>query len=64
MDIMTILSILFAFVCIVVGFVIEGGKPIALLQPTAALIVIGGTIGAIGISFPLTTLKSFQRCYR
>ncbi|NOW89457.1 chemotaxis protein MotA [Clostridium beijerinckii] len=61
MDIMTILSILFAFVCIVVGFVIEGGKPIALLQPTAALIVIGGTIGAIGISFPLKTLKKFPK---
>ncbi|NRT76770.1 motility protein A [Clostridium beijerinckii] len=61
MDIMTILSVLFAFICIIVGFIIEGGNPVALLQPTAAMIVIGGTIGAVGISFPSSTLKKFPR---
>lgn len=61
MDIMTILSVLFAFICIIVGFIIEGGKPIALLQPTAAMIVIGGTLGAVGISFPSSTLKKFPK---
>lgn len=61
MDIMTLLSVLFAFVCIVVGYVIENGNVLALLQPTAALIVIGGTLGAIGISFPSKTLKKFPK---
>jgi len=61
MDIMTILSVLFAFICIIVGFIIEGGKPIALLQPTAAMIVIGGTLGAVGISFSSSTLKKFPK---
>jgi chemotaxis protein MotA len=61
MDIITILSVLFAFVCIIVGFIIEGGRPIALLQPTAAMIVIGGTIGAVGISFPSSTLKKLPK---
>lgn len=57
MDIISLSSILFAFICIIIGFIIEGGNPLALLQPTAALIVIGGTVGAIGISFPSKTLK-------
>lgn len=57
MDIGTLISIFFAFFCIIVGFIIEGGSPLALMQPTAALIVIGGTIGAVGISFPSKTLK-------
>lgn len=61
MDITTLLSILFAFICIIIGFIIEGGNPLALLQPTAALIVIGGTIGAVGVSFPSKTLKMFPK---
>lgn len=61
MDIITILSVLFAFVCIIVGFIIEGGQPLALIQPTAALIVIGGTLGAVGISFPSDTLKKIPK---
>lgn len=61
MDIITLLSLLFAFICIIIGFIIEGGNPLALLQPTAALIVIGGTIGAVGISFPSKTLKNLPQ---
>lgn len=57
MDIMTIISLLFAFVCIIVGFIIEGGTPMALIQPTAFLIVVGGTLGAVGVSFPSKTIK-------
>lgn len=61
MDIMALLSILFAFVCIVVGYIIEDGNIFALLQPTAALIVIGGTLGAVGISFPSKSIKKFPK---
>jgi chemotaxis protein MotA len=57
MGVVTIISMVFAFACIIIGFVVEGGSIIALLQPTAALIVIGGTLGAVGMSFPLKTLK-------
>lgn len=57
MDIMTIISLLFAFICIIVGFIIEGGTPMALIQPTAFLIVVGGTLGAVGVSFPSKTIK-------
>jgi len=38
---------------ILTGLLIEGGKIGQLLQPTAALIVLGGTIGAVMVQFPL-----------
>lgn len=61
MDIVIIIGVIFSFACIIFGFTLEGGNIIALLQPTAALIVIGGTIGAIIISFPYDTLKKFPQ---
>ena len=38
---------------IVGGLLLEGGKVSQILQPTAALIVFGGTAGAVLIQFPL-----------
>jgi chemotaxis protein MotA len=35
------------------GMMIEGGKLAQILQPTAAMIVLGGTIGAVMIMYPL-----------
>ena len=46
MDIATLAGIAFAFVCIVVGLFMEGGNLAALIEPSAAIIVIGGTFGA------------------
>jgi chemotaxis protein MotA len=41
---------------IMAGLMIEGGNIGQILQPTAALIVFGGTIGAVLLQFPLTTV--------
>lgn len=41
---------------ILLGLTLEGGKIGQILQPTAALIVFGGTIGAIMIQFPLSVV--------
>lgn len=57
MDLATLLGILIAIVGILVGQAIEGGSVLQILQPTAALIVFGGTLGATMIGFPLSTLK-------
>lgn len=57
MDIITIVSVVLSFVALLAAFVLEGGTLSALLQPTAALIVFGGTFGAIGVSFKGKTLK-------
>jgi len=52
MDIGTIGGILFAIGMILVGQALEGGHVGSLLQLTAAMIVFGGTIGAVMVSFP------------
>src|ERR1700691_6505264 len=49
----TIVGILLAVGGIVAGLLIEGGKIAQIIQPTAAMIVFGGTIGAVMIQFPL-----------
>ena len=41
---------------ILLGLVLEGGKLSQILQPTAALIVFGGTMGAVLLQFPLTVV--------
>ena len=41
---------------IITGLLIEGGNLGQILQPTAALIVFGGTMGAVLLQFPLTTV--------
>jgi chemotaxis protein MotA len=46
---------------IVAGLILEGGKISQILQPTAALIVFGGTLGAIMLQFPLTVVASAFR---
>jgi len=47
---------------IVAGLLLEGGRVSQILQPTSAMIVFGGTIGAVLIQFPLPTiLGAFRR---
>jgi chemotaxis protein MotA len=42
---------------IAVGLYLDGGKVGQLLQPTAALIVFGGTVGAVMVQFPFSVVK-------
>jgi chemotaxis protein MotA len=49
----TIGGILLATTGILAGLIIEGGKIAQIIQPTAAMIVLGGTFGAVMIQFPL-----------
>ena len=53
----SLLFLLVGFGSLIVAFILEGGELGALLVGTAALIVFGGTIGALGISFPVKELK-------
>jgi chemotaxis protein MotA len=43
---------------IIGGLLLEGGKVSQILQPTAAMIVFGGTAGAVLIQFPLPVVSS------
>lgn len=49
------------FACIIAGFLMEGGALSALLKPTAAIIVFGGTIGATVVSNTGDDLKRFGK---
>ena len=53
----TIVGILVATVGVVVGLVLDGGSARQIVQPTAALIVFGGTFGAVMVQFPMSTLR-------
>lgn len=57
-DIATIAGILIAIVSILGGQHLEGGHASSIMQLTAFMIVFGGTIGAVMISFPLDTFVS------
>jgi chemotaxis protein MotA len=57
MDLATVLGIVLALVGILLGQALEGGSIFQILQPTAFLIVMGGTIGATMIGFPMSVLK-------
>ncbi|HEY1648490.1 MAG TPA: flagellar motor protein [Terracidiphilus sp.] len=56
MDKGTITGILVALAGIGIGLVVEGGKIAQVVQPTAALIVLGGTLGAVLIQFPFSVV--------
>jgi len=53
MDTGSLLGILLALAGIVAGLLLEGGHIGQVLQPTAAMIVFGGTIGAVMLQYPL-----------
>ncbi|MDD5456597.1 MAG: flagellar motor protein [Candidatus Margulisbacteria bacterium] len=60
----TIVFLLFGFVFLITAFLIEGGNILALLAPTAAMIVFGGTIGAVGVSFPFEEIKHLPKALK
>lgn len=49
-------GVLIAVGGILAGMMVEGGKIGQILQPTAAMIVFGGTLGAVMLQFPLATV--------
>src|SRR5512143_1180709 len=52
MDITTIAGLVLGVGCILLGQLLEGGHVGSIMQDTAAIIVIGGTFGAVMVSFP------------
>ena len=61
MDKASVGGVFLAIAGIVAGLLIEGGNLGQILQPTAALIVFGGTMGAVLLQFPLTTVVAAFR---
>src|ERR1700676_1457961 len=67
MDFASVGGILLAVVGILGGLIIEGGSIAQVTQPTAMMIVLGGTMGAVMLQFPLNlflaALKQFMRVF-
>jgi chemotaxis protein MotA len=61
MDKSSIAGVLVAIAGIVAGLLMEGGRISQILQPTAALIVFGGTLGAVMLQFPFSTVLTAFR---
>lgn len=53
----TLGGIVLAIVGITIGLYLDGGNIGQMLQPTAALIVFGGTLGAVMVQFPFSVVK-------
>jgi chemotaxis protein MotA len=61
MDLATIIGLVMGFGAVFGGAALEGVHMSALVQPTAAMIVLGGTFGACFICFPLPAIiKAFK----
>ena len=57
----SVIGILLALGGIIAGLLIEGGNLGQILQPTAAMIVFGGTLGAVLLQFPLPVVMQAGR---
>ena len=61
MDTGSLIGIVMAVAGILAGLLLEGGHIGQILQPTAAMIVFGGTGGAILLQFPMATVLAAAR---
>jgi len=57
----SVLGIVVGLGGIVAGLLLEGGRLSQVLQPTAAIIVFGGTLGAVLLQFPTAVVKTAFR---
>ncbi|MCY1364733.1 Chemotaxis protein PomA [compost metagenome] len=57
MDVLSLIGVILAFIAILGGNYLEGGSAAALLNGPAALIVIGGTLGAAFLQTPVVVFK-------
>ncbi len=64
MDKISVLGLLIGLSAIIGGQILEGGHVGSLSQPTALLIVLGGTMGAVMLQSPYTTFMRGMRMVR
>lgn len=64
MDKISVIGLLIGIIAIVGGQVLEGGHVASLAQPTALLIVLGGTLGAVMLQSPFATFRRGMRMAR
>lgn len=60
-NVSSMIGLVFGVIIVLIGFILEGGHLISLLQITAFLIVIVGTFATMLIGFPFATFKTFPK---
>jgi len=63
MDVLSLIGIIMAFVAIIGGNYLEGGHLTALANGPAALIVLGGTVGAALLQSPMSAFKRAMQIF-
>ena len=58
MDLFAVIGTFFGFGMVLLGMIMEGGNLAQIMQITAAFIVLGGTTGAVILSFPIGELST------
>jgi len=61
MELSTIIGLVVGFGAIMGGLMMDGGSPADLISVSSAVIVVGGTVGAASINFPLSTVLALPR---
>jgi chemotaxis protein MotA len=64
MDIFFIIFLVMGFASVIGGFALEGGELAGLISLTSVLIILGGTIGATGVSFPKDELLQIPKMFK
>lgn len=64
MDIISVLGLIIGLTAIIGGQMLEGGHVSSLFQPTALLIVVGGTFGAVLLQSPKATFMRGMRMFK
>jgi chemotaxis protein MotA len=63
MDLATLLGLIIGFSMLIGGFILEGGHVESLFLLAPALIVFGGTLGAVMISFDMKDIKKLPKLF-
>lgn len=64
MDLTSVVGVPLGVGLILLGQILDGGTARSLLQVSAAVIVFGGTLGAVLVSFPLSDVMQAVRSLR
>jgi chemotaxis protein MotA len=62
-DISLLLGIGIAFSALIVAFIMEGGSPLSLVGPSAFIIIVGGLMGALIVSFGLKRVLGIPKTF-
>lgn len=58
------IGVILGFVVLIGGMILKGSSPIALYNPAALVIIIGGTIACILVAFPMNEVKKLPKLFK